>query len=159
MGLLVLGVLICILISFPIVAERKRWERAREQYNQTEYAVQTQNSYEQVMGDGGFWVSFQSTKPWRFWGAPESFCLISICPYKTEEPRNWMWFFYTSLGYMYLNPKITAAGFLDQRSSSTGPRPFQRDGGGRRSAAFTILSYKMTDICTDYISCSLPCGL
>lgn len=53
MGALMLVVLIFILISFPFVLERKRIEKEREQYYQTEYAVQTQNSYEQVVGNEG----------------------------------------------------------------------------------------------------------
>lgn len=54
----VLGILICILLGFPIVVKRKRWEREREQYNQTEYAAQTQNTYEQVIRDEGLLGEF-----------------------------------------------------------------------------------------------------
>ena len=53
MELLILNIFICILISFPIVVEKRRRERARERYYQTEYAAQTQNTYEQVMCDEG----------------------------------------------------------------------------------------------------------
>ncbi len=53
MELLILNIFICVLISFPIVVEKRRRERARERYYQTEYAAQTQNTYEQVMCDEG----------------------------------------------------------------------------------------------------------
>ena len=45
MELLILNIFICVLISFPIVVEKRRRERARERYYQTEYAGQTQNTY------------------------------------------------------------------------------------------------------------------
>lgn len=58
MGLLALVVLICILIYVPLLAKNKEEEREREQYYLTEYALQTQNSYEQVMGDEGLLGEF-----------------------------------------------------------------------------------------------------
>ena len=58
MELLVLGIIIFVAIYLPIMAQRNRQKREREQYYQTEYALQTQNSYELVMSDGGLLGEF-----------------------------------------------------------------------------------------------------
>lgn len=84
MGLLIGGILICILISFLIgflgVAEKKRWEQEREQYNQTEYAVQTQNSYEQVMQDEGLFGEFSIYKVLESLEGPRRFLFNIYLP-------------------------------------------------------------------------------
>ncbi len=57
MELFALLALIFILIGIPIIAKNKR-EEDRKQYYQTEYALQTQNSYEQVISNEGLWGEF-----------------------------------------------------------------------------------------------------
>lgn len=58
MELLILGIFISVLIGFPIAVEKRRRDRERKQYYQTEYAAQTQNAYEQVMCDEGLLGEF-----------------------------------------------------------------------------------------------------
>jgi hypothetical protein len=57
-ALLILGFLIFLLVIFLFEIDRRRKEREREQYNQTEYAVQTQIPYERVMSDRGILGEF-----------------------------------------------------------------------------------------------------
>lgn len=80
MELLVLGILICVLISFPIAAEKKRREKEREQYYQTEYAAQTQNIYELVVCDEGLWGEFLIYKVLETLEGPRKFLFNLYLP-------------------------------------------------------------------------------
>lgn len=58
MGALILVIILFILVCSPLEISRRREKREREEYNQTEYAIQTQNFYEQVMNDEGLLGEF-----------------------------------------------------------------------------------------------------
>lgn len=58
MGVLILAILLIALVCFPFEINRRREKREREEYNQTEYAIQTQNFYEQVVNDEGLLGEF-----------------------------------------------------------------------------------------------------
>ena len=80
MELLVFVVLISILVCFPIVAEKKRKEKEREQYRQTEYALQTQNSYEQVVNNEGLLGEFLIYKVLETLEGPRKFLFNLYLP-------------------------------------------------------------------------------
>lgn len=96
MGLFVLGICllivisICLLTGFFAIVERKQQERQeqerqrqeqeREAYNQTEYAVQTQIPYEQVLGDEGLLGEFLIYKTLETLGEPRKFLFNLYLP-------------------------------------------------------------------------------
>ena len=80
MDILVLIVLFFILISIPFILENRRRKREREQYYQTEYASQTQNSYEQVMYDGGLLGEFLIFKALESLEGPRKFLFNLYLP-------------------------------------------------------------------------------
>lgn len=76
--LAILGVLL--LVVYPIWIKQKREEEKREQYNQTEYAIQTQNSYEQVMSDEGLLGEFLIYSVLESLDAPRKFLFNLYLP-------------------------------------------------------------------------------
>ena len=78
--LLAVAVVICILIIFPVAAKAKRGRQKREQYYQTEYASQTQKSYEQVMSDEGLLGEFSIYKALQTLEGPQKFLFNLYLP-------------------------------------------------------------------------------
>lgn len=78
--LLIFAILIVLLlVIYPIWIEQKRREE-REQYYQTEYAIQTQNSYEQVMSDEGLLGEFLIYNVLKSMNAPRKFLFNLYLP-------------------------------------------------------------------------------
>lgn len=73
----ILGVLF--LVIYPIWIEQRR-RKEREQYYQTEYAIQTQNSYEQVMSDEGLLGEFLIYNVLKSLNAPRRFLFNLYLP-------------------------------------------------------------------------------
>lgn len=80
MGVLLLVILISVIIYVPHVLEEKQTEKERKQYYQTEYASQTQNSYEQVTSDDGLLGEFLIYKSLKFLEGPRKFLFNLYLP-------------------------------------------------------------------------------
>lgn len=82
MELLIFAIFICVCISIilPSVAWKKRRTREREQYDQTEYAAQTQNPYERVICDEGLWGEFLIYKALESLEGPRKFLFNLYLP-------------------------------------------------------------------------------
>lgn len=82
--LLVLAILgICVILSILWILIRiiiKAEQRELEQYNQTEYAIQTQNTYEQVMSDRGLLGEFLIYKVLESLAPPRKFLFNLYLP-------------------------------------------------------------------------------
>lgn len=80
MALLILGFLIFLPLIFLFEIDRRRKEKEREQYNQTEYAVQTQIPYERVMSDRGILGEFLIYKVLESLESPRRFLFNLYLP-------------------------------------------------------------------------------
>lgn len=82
MELLPFVILVTILIIIPISIGKKRREKELERYNQTEYAIQTQYSYERVMSDEGLLGEFLIYKVLETLEGPRKFLFNLYLPTK-----------------------------------------------------------------------------
>lgn len=80
MGALILVILLFILVCSPLEINRRREQREREEYNQTEYAIQTQNSYEEVMSNEGLLGEFLIYSVLESLDAPRKFLFNLYLP-------------------------------------------------------------------------------
>ncbi|MCI9169670.1 MAG: NERD domain-containing protein [Lawsonibacter sp.] len=73
-------IIILVLIILSVRSKNKREKQRREQYYQTEYAAQTQNSYEQIISDEGLLGEFSIYKALNSLEGPRKFLFNLYLP-------------------------------------------------------------------------------